>query len=59
MKHQTTAEPSPSIPSWETLEEFARQGVQQLLQRILEEEVTQLLGREPSERRQGVDAPRG
>ena len=60
MRHETTAEPSPSIPSWETLEEFARQGVQQLLQRILEEEVTQLLGRAPSERRgKGVDAPRG
>jgi putative transposase len=59
MQHQNTAESSPSIPSWETLEEFARQGVQQLLQRILEEEVTQLLGRKPSERRKGVDAPRG
>jgi putative transposase len=59
MEHQTTAESTSSIPSWETLEEFARQGVQQLLQRIFEEEVTQLLGRKPSERRTGIDAPRG
>jgi transposase-like protein len=59
MQHQTTAEPTASIPSWEALEEFARQGVQQLLQRILEEEVTELLGRQRCERRQGVDAPRG
>jgi putative transposase len=59
MEYQTTAEPTTSIPSWETLEDFARQGVQQLLQRILEEEVTQLLGRKPSERRKGVDAPHG
>ncbi len=59
MDHQTTVEATTSIPSWETLEEFARQGVQQLLQRILEEEVTQLLGRKPSERRTGIDAPRG
>jgi hypothetical protein len=46
-------------PPWEALEEFARQGVRQLLQRIPEEEVTPLLGRQRSERRQGVDAPPG
>lgn len=59
MEHQTTAESPASIPSWETLEEFARRGVQQLLQRILEEEVTELLGRKRSERRTGIDAPQG
>jgi putative transposase len=59
MEHQTTVASTPSIPSWETLEEFARRGVQQLLQRILEEEVTELLGRKRSERRTGIDAPRG
>jgi transposase-like protein len=49
----------PSRPTWESLETFARQGVQQLLQRLLEEEVTELLGRERSERRTGVDAQAG
>jgi transposase-like protein len=47
------------MPSWETLEEFAREGVQRLLQQILEEEVKQLLGRAPSERRSLVDAQPG
>jgi len=59
MKHQTTAETCSSIPSWETLEDFAREGVQQLLQQILEEEVKQLLGRARSERRSLVDAQPG
>jgi hypothetical protein len=51
MKHQSTPEPTASMPSWETLEDFARQGVQQLLQRVLEEEVQHLLGRRRSQRR--------
>jgi putative transposase len=59
MKHQTTAETRSSIPSWETLEDFAREGVRQLLQQILEEEVNQLLGRARSERRSLVDAQPG
>lgn len=49
----------PSRPTWESLETFARQGVQQLLQKLLEEEVTELLGRERSERRSGVDGQDG
>ena len=36
MKHDNTPEVVASIPSWETLESFARQGVQQLLQQVLE-----------------------
>jgi putative transposase len=59
MKDQTTAATCSSMPSWETLEEFAREGVQRLLQQILEEEVKQLLGRAPSERRSLVDAQPG
>jgi len=47
------------MPSWETLEDFAREGVQRLLQQILEEEVKQLLGRARSERRSLVDAQSG
>jgi transposase-like protein len=42
---------------WDQLEEWVRGQVQQLIQTILEEEVTQLLGRQKSERRQAVDTP--
>ncbi len=59
MKHQTTAETPSSIPSWETLEDFAREGVRQLLQQVLEEEVNQLLGRARCERRSPVDPQPG
>jgi transposase-like protein len=44
---------------WATLEEFARLQIQSWLQQVLEEEVTELLGREKSERRAPVDAPDG
>jgi transposase-like protein len=59
MKHQTTAEATASMPCWESLEAFARQGVQQLLQKVLEEEVEQLLGRRRSQRRSLVDSQAG
>jgi transposase-like protein len=59
MKHQTTADMSSSIPSWETLEDFAREGVRRLLQQILEEEVSELLGRARSERRSPIDPCQG
>ena len=59
MKHDNAAEAATSMPSWETLENFARQGVQQLLQRVLEEEVEQLLGRRRSERRAAIDPQPG
>ena len=58
MVHQTTAEQPESIPSWENLEAFAREGVQRLLQRVLEEEVEEFLGRRRHQRRSGVD-PKG
>ena len=38
---------------WEGLEAFARQGVQDLLQRMLEEEVAAMLGRRRYARREG------
>jgi transposase-like protein len=44
---------------WATLEEFARLQIQSWFQQLLEEEVTELLGREKSERRAPVDAPDG
>ncbi len=46
-------------PQWGTLEEFARSRIQSWLQDVLEEEVTELLGRSKSERRAVVDAPVG
>jgi putative transposase len=44
---------------WDTLEEMVRGRAQEFIQQILEEEVTELLGREKSERRAEVDAPAG
>jgi putative transposase len=40
-----------SSPLWETLESYARQEIQRFVQRLLEEEVDALLGRQKSERR--------
>lgn len=48
-----------SRPDWEHVEEWARMKIQEFLQDVLEEEVTELLGREKSERRKGVDSPPG
>jgi putative transposase len=46
-------------PEWATLEEFARLHIQDWLQRLLEDEITELLGRRKSERRAAVDAADG
>ena len=59
MEKETTEGTTESTPTWATLETFARKGIQELLQRILEEEVTELLGREKSERKSPVDARGG
>jgi putative transposase len=48
-----------SRPAWDTLEMFARGKVQEFIQQLLEDEVTELLGREKSARRAAVDAPIG
>lgn len=48
-----------TAPTWEALEGLVRQKAQEFIQHILEEEVTELLGREKSERRGVVDAPAG
>src|SRR5215813_13174237 len=45
--------------TWEHLEAFVREHVQQFIQALLEEEVTELLGRTKSARREAVDAPAG
>ena len=48
-----------SIVTWETLESFVRVKVQAFVQDLLEEEVTELLGRGKSVRREVVDATPG
>lgn len=59
MKEQNIEARTESRPEWETLESFARERIQHWLQKLLEEEVTDLLGREKSVRRSLVDAPAG
>jgi len=57
MRKQTTNGSHPSIVVWENLEEWARKKVQEFIQSVLEEEITGLLGRQKSERRQAIDSP--
>jgi putative transposase len=59
VREKSTESVVTSSPTWETLEAFARQSMQQLLQRMLEEEVDGLLGRGRYERRRAVDAVAG
>lgn len=51
MLKETTRKGAESRPVWGTIESFARQQIQGFLQRVLEEEVTELVGRAKSERR--------
>lgn len=51
MEEHTADGGRPSKLVWEHLEAFARQEIQAFLQRLLEEEVTELVGRRRSERR--------
>jgi len=53
------AGPESTMPVFEVLERLVREQAQEFIQQILEEEVTELLGRGKSERREGVDAPAG
>ena len=54
----TTPEPKASS-TWERLEDFVREHVQRFIQSLLEEEVTELLGRTKSARREAVDPAPG
>ena len=54
----TTLEPKVNS-TWEQLEDFVREHVQQFIQALLEEEVTELLGRTKSSRREAVDGAPG
>ena len=46
-------------PVWEVLEGTVREKAQEFIQQIMEEEVTELLGREKSEGRSTVDSAEG
>ena len=59
MSQTATETTAVSSPTWDTIEEFVRLQVQGLIQSVLEEEVTALLGRARHERRAPVDAPPG
>jgi putative transposase len=56
--HPTALAPKAS-GTWEHLEDFVRVQVQQFIQALLEEEVTELLGRTKSARREVIDAAPG
>jgi transposase-like protein len=55
MGKQTTTGSQASRIVWDDLEEWVRRHVQVFIQSVLEEEITELLGREKSERRRAVD----
>ena len=59
MKEKSTETGAESRPMWASLEAFARQGVQRLLQQVLDEEVEAMLGRRRYERRAPIDAGGG
>ena len=59
MYERTTTQGMPSIPTWETLHVWLRGQVQGLIQRVLEEEVREFLGRERYQRRAEVGGVQG
>ena len=59
MSQGNTARERGQAVTWETLEAYARERIQGWVQELLEEEVTELLGRGKSERRASVDAAPG
>lgn len=54
MGKKSTEEPFGSRDLWESLEQMARERIQEFIQELLEEEVTAFLGRRRSERRPAV-----
>jgi putative transposase len=57
MEKQTTVKPESSSEIWNYLEDMVRVKVREFIQALLEDEITDLLGRGKSERREGRDAP--
>jgi putative transposase len=56
MGKQTTIGSQASRIVWDNLEEWVRKKVQEFIQSLLDEEITELLGRQKSERRRAVDS---
>ena len=59
MGKRSTGSRSESRPEWEQLEDWGRGHVQRLIQELLEEEVTEFLGRAKSARRSESDNETG
>ncbi len=59
MEKKSTEEGEASRVCYQTLEQWARERIQERLQGLLEEEVEELLGREKWQRKAGVDAAEG
>ena len=59
MSREITGSGSESRPEWEQLEDWVRGQVQRLIQELLEEEVTEFLGRAKSARRSESDSDAG
>jgi transposase-like protein len=59
MDERTRSAWGTSSVTWESLEDFARMKIQSWFQELLEQEVTELLGRKHHERRRAVDSERG
>ena len=59
MRKESTGSRSESRPEWEQLEEWVRSQAQRLIQELLEEEVTEFLGRAKSARRSDSDHDTG
>ena len=60
MRKDTAGQETEStVPMWESLERLVREKAQAFIQQILEEEVTEHLGRRKSERKAGVDPAPG
>ena len=59
MRESTLESVAPSMPTFATLETWARSSIRDLLQRVLEEEVTEFLGRTRYQRRSAVDGTPG
>ena len=57
MRKRTTTERETSRIVWDNLEEWVRRKVQEFIQSLLEEEITERVGRQRSERPKVVDSP--
>ena len=59
MSKRTTESMGKSSPEWDELEDWLRGSMQNLIQQVLEEEVTEFFGRAKSARRSEADSDSG